>query len=80
MHRLIATLFIPNPDNKPQVDHINGDKSDNRAVNLRWVDALENYHNPNTVSNHITYKDPHRYYSYYKNGKEYTYLKLSRRI
>ena len=43
IHRLVAIAFIPNPDNLPQVDHINGLKSDNRVENLRWVDASENY-------------------------------------
>lgn len=42
IHRLVAEAFVPNPHNYPQVDHINGNKLDNRACNLRWVPASEN--------------------------------------
>ena len=45
VHRLVAIHYIPNPDNKPEVDHINQDKSDNRLENLRWVTSLENGQN-----------------------------------
>ena len=44
-HRLIAKQFIPNPNNLPQVDHINHNKADNRIENLRWCDNSANNRN-----------------------------------
>ena len=48
VHRLVALMFISNPDNKPCIDHINTIRTDNRVENLRWVTYSENSYNPIT--------------------------------
>lgn len=63
-HRLVAQEFIPNPDNKPFINHINGNPADNRACNLEWCSQSENeLHSYRTLGNTMRGKtNPKRVY------------------
>lgn len=51
LHRIVAETFIPKIEGKDFVDHIDGNKLNNKVTNLRWVTKKENYHNVNTINN-----------------------------
>ena len=79
IHRLVAQHYIPNPENKPQVDHINRDRLDNRIENLRWVTAKENSDNTGMLNTNtschknICYDNYYHKWIFYRiiNGKSY---------
>lgn len=48
VHKLVGLVFVENPKNRPEIDHINTDRKDNRMENLRWVNRHENNMNPIT--------------------------------
>lgn len=74
LHVVVAKLFIPNPENKPFIDHLDRNKHNNRVDNLRWCTPKENANNPNTIEAYknaakqrwIDYKDSYKNVGYTK--------------
>lgn len=62
VHRLVAIAFIPNPDGKPVVDHIDTDPTNNNVNNLRWATVQENCLNPITRKKASASKMGHQYW------------------
>lgn len=79
VHRLVGETWIPNPENKPQINHINGDKTENSVDNLEWVTNQENRIHAvknNLSSAIITYEQSKEIKKLYSSGN-YTYKDLA---
>lgn len=76
IYRLVAIAFIPNPENKPCVDHIDTNIKNNTVNNLRWVTQKENCLNPLTRKHNSLSKIGHK--GYLKHHTEETKNKLSK--
>lgn len=91
IHRLVATHFIPNPNNYPEVNHINGDKEDNDSRNLEWCTRRQNIEHAHTtgltkqngVDSHwakLTNEQVISIRSIYKNEEKVTYKDLAKKF
>lgn len=69
IHRLVAKAFIPNPEDKPEIDHINGVKNENNAENLKWSSHIENTNNTITKTPKNREDQSKKVYQYTLEGK-----------
>ena len=73
VHRLVGIHYLPNPDNLPEIDHINRARSDNRVQNLRWSSHLDNMNNTGKRNDN---KTGHIGISYHRLSNRWEYSKM----
>ena len=75
IHRLVGIHYIPNPENKPTIDHINRNRSDNRIENLRWATLKEQCQNQKEKCLSSRNKSGHKGILFHKSNKKWVYTK-----
>lgn len=79
VHKLVALAFIPNPENKPQINHKDGNKANNSVENLEWATNQEN-HDHKMAHNLNVAPTGERCWLYGKHGKEHPVSKKVRQL
>ena len=77
IHRLVAITYIPNPNNLPEIDHIDTDRQNNNVDNLRWCTRKENCNNVLTLKHAGDSRRGEKHYLYGKTLSEETKTKMS---
>ena len=75
IHRLVAEHYIPNPENKATVDHIDRDKNNNRVDNLRWATMKEQKQNQKLYKIRTDNKSGHKNIRWHKKDHKWVYQK-----
>jgi len=76
VHRLLGIAFIPNPDNLPQIDHIDDDSTNNNLSNLQWISASDNIRKAShpVCSKERNSFSGHKYIYYHTHKKHYLFI------
>ena len=75
IHRLVGQAFIPNPENKPEIDHIDRNRTNNHFSNLRWATHQENMNNIGEPSKYKNNKSGFKNISYWKYRDKWVFKK-----